>query len=92
MDTIRVSPTSGSTAVAGMIAGRMRESRYVELEAADAGAVNEAIKAVAIARGYLKLDGIDIVVVPSFVEVGIDERKRSSLRLVLEARSQSQLW
>ena len=86
MDVIRVAATSRSTAVAGAIAGVMREQGQVNVQAIGAGAVNQAIKAVTIARGYLELDGIDIVCLPSFVEVVIDGQERTAVRLSIEKR------
>jgi stage V sporulation protein S len=86
MDVIRVAATSRSTAVAGAIAGVMREQGQVNVQAIGAGAVNQAIKAVTIARGYLELDGIDIVCVPIFVEVIIDGQERTAVRLSVEKR------
>jgi stage V sporulation protein S len=89
MDIIRVAASSRSTAVAGAIAGVMREQGQVDVQAIGAGAVNQAIKAVTIARGYLELDGIDIVCVPSFVEVIIDGQERTAVRLGIERRCAS---
>ena len=86
MDIIKVAATSRSTAVAGAIAGVIREQGKVDVQAIGAGAVNQAIKAIAIARGYLELDGIDIVCVPSFVEVMIDGQERTAVRLSVEKR------
>jgi stage V sporulation protein S len=86
MEVIRVAATSRSTAVAGAIAGVMREQEQVNVQAIGAGAVNQAIKAVTIARGYLELDGIDIICVPSFVEVIIDGQERTAVRLSVEKR------
>ena len=86
MDLIKVAATSRSTAVAGAIAGVMRERGHVDVQAIGAGAVNQAIKAVIIARGYLELDGIDIVCVPMFVEVIIDGQERTAVRLCVEKR------
>ena len=86
VDIIKVAATSRSTAVAGAIAGVIREKGHVDVQAIGAGAVNQAIKAVTIARGYLELDGIDIVVVPSFAEVEIDEQERTAVRLGIETR------
>jgi stage V sporulation protein S len=87
MDVIRVAASSRSTAVAGAIAGVMREQGQVDVQAIGAGAVNQAIKAVTIARGYLELDGIDIVCVPSFVEVLIDGQERTAVRIGVERRT-----
>jgi stage V sporulation protein S len=89
MDLVKVAATSRSTAVAGAIAGVMRERGYVDVQAIGAGAVNQAIKAVIIARGYLDLDGIDIVCVPMFVEVIIDGQERTAVRLCVEKRCTS---
>jgi stage V sporulation protein S len=89
MNIIRVAATSRSTAVAGAIAGVMREKGRVDVQAIGAGAVNQAIKAVTIARGYLELDGIDIVCLPSFVEVMIDDQERTAVRLSIEKRCTS---
>lgn len=85
-DVIKVSAKSRSTAVAGAIAGVMRERRYAEVQAIGAGAVNQAVKALAIARGYLDQDGIDIVFVPFFTEVNIDGQERTAVRFAVEPR------
>ncbi len=86
MELIKVAADSRSTAVAGAIAGVIREKGRVDVQAIGAGAVNQAIKAVVIARGYLELDGIDIVCVPSFTEVEIDGQERTAVRLTIETR------
>lgn len=86
MDTIKVSAKSRSTAVAGAIAGVIRESKHAEVQAIGAGAVNQAIKAVAIARGYLEQDGLDIYVVPVFAEVDIEGEERTAVKLLVESR------
>ncbi len=86
MDVIKVSAKSRSTSVAGAIAGIMREVGRAEVQAIGAGAVNQAVKAVAIARSYLQQDGIDAICIPSFVEVTIDDQERTSIKLVVEKR------
>jgi stage V sporulation protein S len=86
VDIIKVSARSRSTAVAGAIAGVVREHNRAEVQAIGAGAVNQAVKATAIARGYLSDDGIDVVFVPYFTEVMIDGQERTALRLVVEPR------
>jgi len=86
MDVIKVSARSRSTSVAGAIAGVVREHKRAEVQAIGAGAVNQAVKAVAIARGYLALDGIDIVCIPAFAEVDIDGQERTALKLNVEPR------
>lgn len=89
-DVIKVSAKSRSTAVAGAIAGVIRERRYAEVQAIGAGAVNQAVKALAIARGYLEQDGIDIVFVPFFTEVDIDGQERTAVRFAVEPRPVAQ--
>ncbi len=85
MNIIRVAASSRSTSVAGAIAGVIRDQGHVNVQAIGAGAVNQAVKAVAIARGYLELDGIEIVCIPTFTEVIIDDKERTAVRLrVLE--------
>ena len=86
MDVIKVSTRSRSTSVDGAIAGVVREQGRAEVQAIGAGAVNQAIKAVAIARGYLALDGIDVICIPAFTEVSIDGQERTAVRFVVEAR------
>jgi stage V sporulation protein S len=86
MDVIKVSTESRTSAVAGAIAGMIREQKHAEVQAIGAGAVNQAVKACAIARSYLERDGLDIVCIPSFVEVVIDGKERTALRLVVEPR------
>jgi stage V sporulation protein S len=86
MNVIKVSAESRTSAVAGAIAGVIREERHAEVQAIGAGAVNQAIKACAIARTYLERDGLDIVCIPSFVEITIDGKERTALRLVVEPR------
>jgi stage V sporulation protein S len=85
-DVIKVSAKSRSTAVAGAIAGVIREHQYAEVQAIGAGAVNQAVKALAIARGYLSRDEIDIVFTPFFTEVNIDGQERTAVRFAVEPR------
>ncbi len=85
VETIKVSAKSRSTAVAGAIAGVIRENKHAEVQAIGAGAVNQAIKAVAIARGYLEQDGLDIYVVPTFAEVDINGEERTAVKLRVES-------
>lgn len=85
-DVIKVSAKSRSTAVAGAIAAVIREHRYAEVQAIGAGAVNQAVKALAIARGYLNGDQIDIVCTPYFTEVDIEGQERTAVRFIVEPR------
>ena len=86
MEIIKVAARSRSTAVAGAIAGVVRENGRAEAQAIGAGAVNQAVKAAAIARGYLELDGINVICIPSFVEVEIDGQERTAIKLSIEPR------
>jgi stage V sporulation protein S len=83
---IKVSAKSRSTSVAGAIAGVLRDRRHAEVQAIGAGAVNQAVKALAIARGYLLQDGIDLVCIPYFTEVDIDGQERTAVRFIVEPR------
>ena len=85
-ELIRVSAQSRSTAVAGAIAGVMREQGYAEVQAIGASAVNQAVKAIAIARGYLEQDNFDLVVAPSFTEVLIEGNERTAVRIAVYKR------
>jgi stage V sporulation protein S len=85
-DIIKVSAKSRSTAVAGAIAGVIREHRHAEVQAIGAGAVNQAVKALAIARGYLERDELDIIFLPYFTEVEIDGQERTAVRFSVEIR------
>lgn len=87
MNMIKVSARSRTAAVAGAIAGVMREAHRAEVQAIGAGAVNQAVKAIVIAKGYLAEEGVDIICVPSFVEVLIDEQERTAVRILVEPRS-----
>lgn len=86
MELIKVSSTSQSTAVAGAIAGVVRDHGRAEVQAIGAGAVNQAVKAAAIARQYLILDGINVVLVPSFEAVSINDEEKTAVRFSVEPR------
>ena len=86
MDIIKVSAELRTSAVAGAIAGVIRERGRAEVQAIGAGAVNQAIKATAIARGYLHEEGIEIVCLPEFVTVDIEGKERTAIKLTVEPR------
>ena len=86
MDLIKVSANSRTSAVAGAIAGVVREHKRAEVQAIGAGAVNQAVKALVLATGYLRNDGIDICCVPEFVDVEIDDKVRTAIKMVVEHR------
>src|SRR5579884_3946820 len=87
VEVLKVSATSKPVAVAGAIAGVIRNHGRVEVQAIGAGAINQAIKAIAISRGYVAPGGIDIVCVPSFIDISIDGEERTGIRLLVEVRS-----
>jgi stage V sporulation protein S len=84
---LKVSAKSNPNSVAGALAAVLREREAAELQAVGAGAINQAIKAVAIARSYLKAGQIDLAVVPSFIDVEINGNERTGISLAIERRS-----
>jgi len=86
MNIIKVSGTSRTSAVAGAIAGVFRDNKRAEVQAIGAIAVNQAVKALALAKGYLREDGYDIVFTPEFVDVTIEDKVRTAIRFVVEVR------
>lgn len=89
MDMIKVSATSRTSAVAGAIAGVIREHHRAEVQAIGAGAVNQAIKALVLATGYLRNDGIFVACVPEFADVTIEDKVRTAIKLVVEPSADS---
>jgi stage V sporulation protein S len=89
MDMIKVSANSRTSAVAGAIAGVVREHHRAEVQAIGAGAVNQAMKALVLATGYLKNDGIHVSCVPEFADVTIDDKIRTAIKLVIEPSADS---
>ncbi len=85
-EVLKVSARSRPSAVAGAIAGVVRESGRAEVQAIGAGATNQAVKAVAIARDYLRETGIEAICLPAFIDVTIDNEDRTAMRLVVEPR------
>lgn len=86
VDIIKVSAKSRTAAVAGAIAGVVREQKHAEVQAIGASAINQAVKAMALARNYLAEDGYNIVVIPEFVDVEIDNKIRTAIRFIVEPR------
>jgi stage V sporulation protein S len=85
-EVLKVSARSRPSAVAGAIAGVVRESGRAEVQAIGAGATNQAVKAVAIARDYLQETGIEAICLPAFIDVTIDDEDRTAIRLIVEPR------
>jgi stage V sporulation protein S len=86
MDVIKVSGKSRTSAVAGAIAGVFRENKHVEVQAIGASAINQAVKAMALARSYLAEDGYSIIFTPEFVDVEIDGKVRTAIKFTVELR------
>ncbi|MGE5484497.1 MAG: stage V sporulation protein S [Ignavibacteriales bacterium] len=86
VEVLKVSSKSSPNAVAGALAGVIRERGSAEMQAIGAGAINQAIKAVAIARGFVAPSGIDLVCVPAFTDIQIDGEERTAIKLIIGPR------
>jgi stage V sporulation protein S len=86
MEILKVGATSAPPALAGAIAGEIRQHDRVEIQAIGAAAINQAVKAIAISRGFVAASGIDLVCIPSFMVVEINGEERTGIRLVVERR------
>lgn len=86
MEVLKVSARSNPNAVAGALAGVIRELGAAEMQAVGAGALNQAVKAIAIARGFVAPHGIDLVCVPAFADIEIDGEERTAIKLIVEPR------
>ena len=87
MEQLKVSTRSNPNSVAGAMAGVVRSHGAVEVQVVGAGALNQAIKAVAIARGYVASSGIDLICVPTFADITIGGERRTAIRLRIEDRA-----
>lgn len=85
METLKVGAKSNPNSVAGALANVIREKGNVEIQAIGAGALNQAIKAVAIARGFVAPSGKNLVCIPAFTDIKIDEEQRTAIKLILKA-------
>jgi stage V sporulation protein S len=90
VEVLKVSSKSNPNSCAGAMAGVLRQSGVVEVQVVGAGALNQAVKAIAIARGYVAPSGIDLVCVPTFADIKIDGEGRTAIRLVVEDRQRRQ--
>ncbi|NLS44149.1 MAG: stage V sporulation protein S [Firmicutes bacterium] len=86
MEILKVSAQSKPKSVAGALAAVLREKGSAEVQAVGAGAVNQAVKAIAIARGFVAPNGIDLVAVPAFAEILIDGEERTAIKFIVEPR------
>lgn len=86
MDVLKVSTKSNPNSVAGALAAIIKEKSIVEIQAVGAGAINQAIKAVAIARGFVAPTGKDIVCIPAFTDIEIEGEERTAIKLIIQPR------
>lgn len=86
MEVLKVSAQSQPKSVAGALAVVLREKKVAEVQAVGAGAVNQAVKAIAITRGFIAPNGIDLIVVPAFSEIIIDGEERTAIKFIIESR------
>lgn len=87
MEILKISSKSNPNSLAGAIAGLVKENERAEMQAIGAGALNQAIKAVAIARGFVAPTGVDLVCVPAFAEVEVEGEDRTGIKIVVESRA-----
>ena len=86
MEILKISSKSNPNSVAGAIAGLVKESSKAEMQAIGAGALNQAVKAIAIARGYVAPTGKDLICIPAFTDILIDGEERTAIKLIVESR------
>ena len=86
MEVLKVSSKSNPNSVAGALAGVLREKGSAEIQAIGAGALNQAVKAIAIARGFVAPSGMDLVCVPAFTEINIEGDQKTAIKLIVEPR------
>ncbi|MCF7890822.1 stage V sporulation protein S [Candidatus Bipolaricaulota bacterium] len=85
-EILKVSSTSDPSATAGALANTIREEGVAELQAIGPKAVNQSVKAITIARGYMAPSGVDLIFVPSFVDVEIDDENKTAMRMEVRTR------
>jgi len=86
MDVLKVSTKSNPNSVAGALAAVIKEKNIAEIQAVGAGAINQAVKAIAIARGFIAPSGKDIVCIPAFTDIQIDGEERTAIKLIVQPR------
>jgi stage V sporulation protein S len=86
MEVLKVSSKSKPNSVAGALANAFREKQTVEIQAVGAGSLNQAVKAIAIARGYVAPTGKDLICIPAFSDIMIDGEERTAIKLIVESR------
>lgn len=86
MDVLKVSAKSNPNSVAGALAGVIRETGLAEMQAIGAGAINQAVKAIAIARGFVSPSGMDLVCIPAFSDIIVDGEERTAIKFIIQPR------
>jgi stage V sporulation protein S len=86
MEMLKISANSKPKSVAGAIAAVLRNNGSVEVQAIGAGAVNQAVKSIAIARGYVIVNGIDLVCIPTFTKIEVNEEEKTAIKLLICSR------
>lgn len=86
MEILKVGSKSNPNSVAGALSNLLKEKRNIEIQAIGAGALNQAIKAVAIARGFVAPTGLNLVCIPAFTDIVIDGEERTAIKLIIEAK------
>jgi stage V sporulation protein S len=86
MEVLRVSAKSSPNSVAGALAGVLREKGSAEIQAIGAGAINQSVKAIAIARGFVAPSGMDLICIPAFTDIMIDNEERTAIKFIVEPR------
>ena len=86
IEILKVSAKSNPNSVAGALAGVLREKGSAEIQAIGAGALNQAIKAIAIARGFVAPSGVNLICIPAFTDIMIDNQERTAIKLIVEPR------
>ena len=87
MDILKVSSKSSPTSLAGALAGVVREKGSAELQAVGAGAINQAVKAVAIARGFVAPAGVDLICIPAFTDIQINGEEKTALKIIVQPKN-----
>jgi stage V sporulation protein S len=86
MEVLKVSAKSNPNSVAGALAGVIRENGTAEIQAIGAGAINQAVKAVAIARGFVAPSGVDLICIPAFTDISIEGEERTAIKFIIQPR------
>ncbi len=86
MTLLKAGAKTNPSSLAGAIAGLIREEGWAEVQTIGAGALNQTIKAVAIARGYVAPSGYELICIPAFEDIEIDGEERTAIKVIIETR------